>query len=82
MTYFRDISERKRIEEEREKLIHQLQGALANVKTLGGLLPICASCKKIRDDEALPPYPPPYPGFDEVGIGDAVWMKLVDESPR
>jgi PleD family two-component response regulator len=29
----------------------QLQEALANVKTLSGLLPICANCKKIRDDE-------------------------------
>jgi PleD family two-component response regulator len=29
----------------------QLQEALANVKTLKGLLPICANCKKIRDDE-------------------------------
>ena len=28
----------------------QLRVALANVKTLRGLLPICASCKKIRDD--------------------------------
>lgn len=29
----------------------ELQEALANVKTLRGLLPICASCKKIRDDK-------------------------------
>ncbi len=36
---------------EREKLIKELQEALANVKTLRGLLPICASCKKIRDDK-------------------------------
>ena len=47
----RDISERKRVEEEREKLILDLQDALAKVKTLSGLLPICASCKKIRDDK-------------------------------
>ena len=37
--------------EEREKLIEELQGALAKVKLLSGLLPICASCKKIRDDK-------------------------------
>jgi len=43
--------EHKRAEEEREKLIHQLQDALTKVKTLSGLLPICASCKKIRDDK-------------------------------
>ena len=36
--------------EEREKVIDELQEALAEVKTLSGLLPICASCKKIRDD--------------------------------
>ncbi|MBN2307676.1 MAG: GAF domain-containing protein [Candidatus Hydrogenedentes bacterium] len=38
------------VQEERERLIEELQDALANVKTLRGLLPICASCKKIRDD--------------------------------
>jgi len=47
----RDITERKRIEEEREKLIHDLQKALSEVKTLKGIFPICASCKKIRDDK-------------------------------
>src|SRR4030042_7172515 len=48
---FQDITERKRIEEEREKLIRELQEALAKVKTLSGFLPICMSCKKIRDDK-------------------------------
>jgi DNA-binding NtrC family response regulator len=43
--------ERKRMVEEREKLILELQEALANVKKLSGLLPICTSCKKIRDDK-------------------------------
>jgi PAS domain S-box-containing protein len=47
----RDITERKRAEEEREHLIRQLRDALASVKTLRGLVPICASCKKIRDDK-------------------------------
>jgi nitrate/nitrite-specific signal transduction histidine kinase len=42
--------ERNRAEAEREKLVAELQEALLNVKTLRGLLPICASCKKIRDD--------------------------------
>jgi PAS domain S-box-containing protein len=52
-----DITERKQAEEERKILIQELQQtleelqeALAKVKTLSGLLPICASCKKIRDD--------------------------------
>ncbi len=51
VTAFRDITERKRIEIERDKLIVELQEALAKVKLLSGLLPICASCKKIRDDK-------------------------------
>jgi hypothetical protein len=46
-----EISERKRVEGERERLVRDLQEALAEVKTLSGLLPICASCKKIRDDK-------------------------------
>jgi len=48
---FSDITDRKLIEEERAKLIEDLQEAVAEVKTLSGLLPICASCKKIRDDK-------------------------------
>jgi PAS domain S-box-containing protein len=44
-------TERRKAEEEKEKIIVQLQEALARVKTLSGLLPICASCKKIRDDD-------------------------------
>lgn len=35
---------------ERKKLIEELQVALSEIKTLSGLLPICSSCKKIRDD--------------------------------
>jgi PAS domain S-box-containing protein len=46
-----DITARKRVEQEREALIGELQQALVQVKTLRGLLPICASCKKIRDDQ-------------------------------
>lgn len=46
----REITEQKKTQHERERLIAELQEALANVKTLCGLLPICASCKKIRDD--------------------------------
>ena len=42
---------RQRAEAEREQLIGQLQEALASVKTLRGLVPICSSCKKIRDDQ-------------------------------
>jgi PAS domain S-box-containing protein len=46
----RDITERKRQEKERLRLIEELKEALRHVKTLNGLLPICASCKKIRND--------------------------------
>lgn len=46
-----DISERMKAEAERERLILDLQNALSQIKTLSGLLPICASCKKIRDDQ-------------------------------
>jgi PAS domain S-box-containing protein len=46
-----DITERKKIEDERLHLISHLNETLSKVKTLSGLLPICASCKKIRDDQ-------------------------------
>ncbi|MCX5864412.1 MAG: response regulator [Deltaproteobacteria bacterium] len=42
--------ERKRIENEKAQVIVELQEALAKVKLLSGFIPICASCKKIRDD--------------------------------
>lgn len=46
-----DITDRKKAEEDRERLINELKEASARIKTLHGLLPICASCKKIRDDQ-------------------------------
>jgi PAS domain S-box-containing protein len=45
-----DISTRKVAEREREQLVSQLTEALGKIKTLRGLIPICAWCKKIRDD--------------------------------
>ena len=47
----REVTARIEAEAEREKLIFELKAALADVKTLSGLLPICAACKKIRDDK-------------------------------
>jgi PAS domain S-box-containing protein len=47
----RDITERKRAEEEREQLVRELQAALAEVRSLQAILPICSYCRKIRDDE-------------------------------
>jgi PAS domain S-box-containing protein len=46
-----DVTERKLAEQERESLIEELKTALENVRTLDGLVPICAHCKKIRDDK-------------------------------
>lgn len=46
--YYGTIKAEKRA---REELIENLQKALAEVKTLSGMLPICAWCKKVRDDE-------------------------------
>jgi CheY-like chemotaxis protein len=40
-----------RAERDRDSLIGELQEALASIKTLRGLLPICCHCKKIRDDK-------------------------------
>ena len=53
MASFVDITRRKQTEMEREDLIRKLQTALAKIKTLRGLVPICASCKKIRDDQGF-----------------------------
>ena len=47
----RDITLRKRDEAERFRLIEELTESLKQVRTLSGLLPICASCKRIRDDQ-------------------------------
>jgi PAS domain S-box-containing protein len=46
----RDITNQKWLEEDKQKLLNKLQDALAQVKTLSGLLPICSVCKRIRDD--------------------------------
>jgi AmiR/NasT family two-component response regulator len=58
MARFDDLMELRRLNAElqagneaRERLILELQNALDQVQTLSGLLPICSSCKKIRDDE-------------------------------
>lgn len=48
-----DDTERKKFEQEREELIADLKKALQEIKTLQGFIPICAHCKKIRDDEGF-----------------------------
>ncbi len=47
----KEINTRKQAQLEKEKLIKELRENLDKVKLLSGLLPICASCKKIRDDK-------------------------------
>lgn len=51
MASFIDITRRKEVEADREKLVSKLQDALNKIKTLKGIIPICAACKKIRDDK-------------------------------
>ena len=46
----REIEARRKAEAQNRALITELQEALDNIKTLRGILPICAHCKKIRDD--------------------------------
>lgn len=47
----RDITRRKTAELAQRRLVEELSQALDQVRTLSGLLPICANCKKIRDDK-------------------------------
>jgi PAS domain S-box-containing protein len=46
----RDITESKRADEERERLLRELQAAAAEVKSLRSILPMCSYCRRIRDD--------------------------------
>ena len=48
----RDITRRKRAEEERMALLRKLQETVAEVRTLQRILPICSYCKRIRDDRS------------------------------
>lgn len=49
--FVRDITERKQADEEREGLIAELQQSISQVRQLSEMLPICANCKKVRDDQ-------------------------------
>jgi len=48
-----EVREREKAEREKEVLIQELQDTLAQVKTLKGLVPICARCHRIRDDQGF-----------------------------
>lgn len=47
----RDITARKEADDDRERLVSELQTAMAEVKVLQDFLPICSYCRKVRDDE-------------------------------
>jgi len=47
----KDITARIQAEKEREVLIKRLEASLSKVKLLSGMLPICSSCKRIRDEQ-------------------------------
>lgn len=49
----KEIEERKKAEFEKAQTIAQLQEAQQKIRILGGLIPICANCKKIRDDRGF-----------------------------
>jgi PAS domain S-box-containing protein len=53
MASFVDITRRKEIEAEKDNLIRKLHDALKRIRTLRGIIPICAACKKIRDDQGI-----------------------------
>ena len=46
-----DVTARKLIEQERERVLLEMQGTMDQVKALAGFVPICSGCKKIRDDQ-------------------------------
>ena len=51
LVILKDITPKIEAEQEQQRLIVELREALDEVKKLSGLLPICAHCKKIRDDK-------------------------------
>ncbi|MHB8810429.1 MAG: PAS domain S-box protein [Desulfobulbaceae bacterium] len=48
---YNDITERKELEQDKQRLIDDLRATLEQVKQLKGMLPICPSCKQVRDDK-------------------------------
>lgn len=49
--YVQDVTSRKKMEKEREKLVAELETSLQEINTLRSILPLCSYCKKIRDDQ-------------------------------
>jgi len=48
-----DITDRKLAEENQQTLLHELQTALSQVKTLQGWIRICANCKRVLNDAGV-----------------------------
>ena len=48
---FDDITARKKLELDKEQLIIELRNSLEQVKILTGMLPLCPSCKQVRNDK-------------------------------
>ncbi|HCM28979.1 MAG: hypothetical protein A2Z99_12375 [Treponema sp. GWB1_62_6] len=46
----RDVTERRRLLDEKTALVERLSRAMEDLRTVQGIIPICASCKKVRDD--------------------------------
>ena len=46
-----ELAKGNRLQKERDDLISELQVSLSEVKTLSGMIPICASCKRVRQDD-------------------------------
>jgi CHASE3 domain sensor protein len=49
----REMARRRKAEAEQRELIEKLQNALAEVKTLSGMIPICGWCKSVRNDSGF-----------------------------
>jgi|GEM_PF-5675040 len=49
----RDITARKHDEQDRQHLIERLQNYISKIKTLSGLIPICTSCKRVKNNEGV-----------------------------
>ena len=47
----RDVTAKKQADDERERLVTELQAALAEIRTLQGIVPICSYCKRVRSDQ-------------------------------
>lgn len=50
---FKQFEKQKRLRKEKEEIVEQLKKAFTEIRVLRGIIPICAHCKKIRDDQGF-----------------------------